>query len=211
MAWNKVGNIGASVNALYPAKVDTAATGGDTGTAVGDMADASGANAIAIGHGAVASAENAVAFGTTNSTANSIDAGNRRITNVADGTDDTDAMTVKQAAEAFTAYKQLFPYVGLHANNIIAALAGSKTVVSQDIPNVQSGSLVLSAYAFITAARIVGPNTSIAVDKALSSLSAYVDADLNNNKCYIAIENTSNTDMVVTVDTYVWLTIYTGQ
>lgn len=96
MGWNKVGNIGAGVNALYPTKVNTAATGSATGVAIGNMANASGENAIALGTGAVASAEGAVAFGTTNATANTIDIANRRITNCGEGTDDNDAVNLQQ-------------------------------------------------------------------------------------------------------------------
>jgi autotransporter adhesin len=61
-------------------------------TAVGEGAQATGENSVAIGHGSVASDANTVSFGS---------AGNeRRITNVAVGTADTDVANVGQMREA---------------------------------------------------------------------------------------------------------------
>lgn len=93
MPWTKVGSLGADVNAVHPAKVETAASGSDTGVAVGNGAAASGKNSIAVGTGAVASAEGAVALGSTNARENSVDVGNRPIYSLGEGASANCAMT----------------------------------------------------------------------------------------------------------------------
>lgn len=79
-----------------------ATASGDPTTAVGAMATASGNNSVALGAGALASGQNSVALGagsqaTVDNTVSVGSAGNeRRITNVAAGTNWTDAVNVGQ-------------------------------------------------------------------------------------------------------------------
>ncbi|WP_409410328.1 YadA-like family protein [Burkholderia cenocepacia] len=67
---------------------------GSKSTAIGEGANASGSNAVALGAGSVASEANTVSFG------NGTDDGNRRITNIRDGINETDAATKGQLDRA---------------------------------------------------------------------------------------------------------------
>lgn len=76
----------------------------DNAIALGASAIANEANAVALGYAAKANAEKAVAIGsgTTNSEANTVAVGSRRITQVADGTVNTDAATYGQLLKTAT-------------------------------------------------------------------------------------------------------------
>ena len=76
----------------------------DNAIALGASAIANEANAVALGNAAKANAEKAVAIGsgTTNSEANTVAVGSRRITQVADGTVNTDAATYGQLLKTAT-------------------------------------------------------------------------------------------------------------
>ncbi len=96
---------------LYTLKGTNAVAIGNSATAVKDNAIAMGTNAIAnevnavaLGYAAKAYAEKAVAIGyaTTNSEANTVAVGSRRITQVADGTVNTDAATYGQLLKTAT-------------------------------------------------------------------------------------------------------------
>ncbi|MCW5115758.1 YadA-like family protein [Burkholderia cenocepacia] len=67
---------------------------GSKSTAIGEGANASGSNAVALGAGSVATEANTVSFG------NGTDDGNRRITNIRDGINETDAATKGQLDRA---------------------------------------------------------------------------------------------------------------
>ncbi|WP_321933347.1 YadA family autotransporter adhesin, partial [Burkholderia cenocepacia] len=67
---------------------------GSKSTAIGEGAKASGSNAVALGAGSVANEANTVSFG------NGTDDGNRRITNIRDGINETDAATKGQLDRA---------------------------------------------------------------------------------------------------------------
>ncbi|MDN7693279.1 YadA-like family protein [Burkholderia cenocepacia] len=67
---------------------------GSKSTAIGEGANASGSNSVAMGAGSVASEANTVSFG------NGTDDGNRRITNIRDGINETDAATKGQLDRA---------------------------------------------------------------------------------------------------------------
>ncbi|SOT42171.1 YadA-like family protein [Burkholderia cenocepacia] len=67
---------------------------GSKSTAIGEGAKASGSNAVALGAGSVATEANTVSFG------NGTDDGNRRITNIRDGINETDAATKGQLDRA---------------------------------------------------------------------------------------------------------------
>ncbi|MDI9652994.1 YadA-like family protein [Burkholderia cenocepacia] len=67
---------------------------GSKSTAIGEGANASGSNAVALGAGSVANEANTVSFG------NGTDDGNRRITNIRDGINETDAATKGQLDRA---------------------------------------------------------------------------------------------------------------
>lgn len=77
---------------------------GANAVAIGNSATAVKDNAIALGASAIANAEKAVAIGsgTTNSEANTVAVGSRRITQVADGTVNTDAATYGQLLKTAT-------------------------------------------------------------------------------------------------------------
>lgn len=76
----------------------------DNAIALGTNAIVNEANAVALGYAAKANAEKAVAIGsgTTNSEANTVAVGSRRITQVADGTVNTDAATYGQLLKTAT-------------------------------------------------------------------------------------------------------------
>ncbi|MDF0503839.1 YadA-like family protein, partial [Burkholderia cenocepacia] len=67
---------------------------GSKSAAIGDGAKASGSNSVALGAGSVATEANTVSFG------NGTDDGNRRITNIRDGINETDAATKGQLDRA---------------------------------------------------------------------------------------------------------------
>ena len=77
---------------------------GTNAVAIGNEATAVSDNAIALGASAIANAEKAVAIGsgTKNSEANTVAVGSRRITQVADGTVNTDAATYGQLLKTAT-------------------------------------------------------------------------------------------------------------
>ena len=176
MAWNKVGNIGASVNGLHPAKVETAATGSTTGVAIGDMADASGENAIAIGTGAVASAANAVAFGTTNNNAYTIDFGDRvginmgspSLTKLKKGT----ALNCDLASQLIQMNYANVPKTTLAAQTVTTVSSSPVTNIaletaSETNPNVLTGApIILDVYGILRDGNIL---TSASVYKPSSS------------------------------------------
>ncbi|WP_412527036.1 YadA-like family protein [Burkholderia lata] len=103
MKYIKVNATGMQANAL-----------GKNSVAIGSMAMASNTDTLAIGSGARASGRNSVAIGINSiaSSANTVSVGDvaatRRIVNVSDGVDETDAVTMKQLTDAMhTANKQL--------------------------------------------------------------------------------------------------------
>ncbi|KWF17329.1 YadA-like family protein [Burkholderia pseudomultivorans] len=67
---------------------------GSQSTAIGDGAKASGSNSVAVGAGSVATEANTVSFG------NGTDDGNRRLTNIKDGINESDAATKGQLDRA---------------------------------------------------------------------------------------------------------------
>ncbi|WP_322080649.1 YadA-like family protein [Burkholderia cenocepacia] len=103
MKYIKVNATGMQANAL-----------GVNSVAIGSQAVASNANTLAIGSGARASGRNSVAIGINSvaSDANTVSVGDtaatRRIVNVSDGVDETDAVTMKQLSDAMhTANKRM--------------------------------------------------------------------------------------------------------
>ena len=74
-----------------------ASAAGNQSTAVGASASATAKNSVAIGYGSVAGEANTVSVGNSNDS----NVGTRRITNVAAGTNDNDAVNVKQINDTF--------------------------------------------------------------------------------------------------------------
>jgi len=105
--------IGAGATALSSVAVGTGAQAiGTNTTALGDNAVASGNLAVAVGNNASATHANSVALGngSTTNAANTVSVGSagaeRRITNVASGSNDTDAVNVMQLNAALSSINQ---------------------------------------------------------------------------------------------------------
>lgn len=103
--------IGTGAVATGSVAVGAAASAGNGGAAFGDGAVATGSNSAALGTNASATAANSVAIGTgsTNTVANTVSfgsAGNeRRLTNVAAGVNQTDAVNVGQLQSAVAGFQ----------------------------------------------------------------------------------------------------------
>ncbi|UJH76242.1 YadA-like family protein (plasmid) [Burkholderia cenocepacia] len=136
---------------------DSAAVGqgavasGDKGTAIGQGSNASASGSVAIGAGSVADQENTVSVGS---------AGNeRKITNVAAGTADTDAVNVGQMNQRFGETNRMIndvaknAYAGVAAAMAMPNLTPSqpgKTVVAVGAANYKSGSAVAAGATYRT-------------------------------------------------------------
>ncbi|CAG9264180.1 conserved hypothetical protein [Burkholderia diffusa] len=150
------------------------AASGDNGTAVGQGSAASGENSTAIGQGSSASGSGSVAIGAgsiadeanTVSFGNGTDDGNRRLVNVADGINASDAATKGQLDRAMESVDQRFgetnrmindvaknAYAGVAAAMAMPNLTPSqpgKTVVAVGAANYKSGSAVAAGATYRT-------------------------------------------------------------
>ncbi|WP_175767005.1 YadA-like family protein [Burkholderia cenocepacia] len=129
-----------------------AAASGENSTALGQGASAAGSGSVAIGQGSVATEANTVSFG--NGTAE----GNRRLVNIADGINASDAATKGQLDRAMESVDQRFndtnraindvaknAYAGIAAAMAMPNMTPSqpgKTVVAVGAANFKSGSAV---------------------------------------------------------------------
>ena len=95
---------------------------GDDSVALGKLANATGKNSVAIGQGSVADADNVVSFGAAGS--------ERRVTNIAAGVNDTDAVNVGQLNAALAAFESFDPS-GLQSQ--LDSLSFSLDSLSKDV------------------------------------------------------------------------------
>jgi len=116
---------------------------GSNGVAVGNTATASGSNSTAVGANAQASANNSVALGagsvaTRDNTVSVGSTGNeRQITNVAAGTQATDAVNVQQLNSAVGGLQQSMNSIARNAYSGVAAAAALAA-----IPDVDAGKTI---------------------------------------------------------------------
>ncbi|MDF3934477.1 YadA-like family protein [Pseudomonas citronellolis] len=115
-----VGNGASATGSSSVAMGDGASASGERSSAIGAGADAQAANSVALGADSVADRDNSVSVGS---------AGNeRQITNVAAGTDDTDAVNVSQLRDQ-----------GTTINNNISNVDNRVTQATTDITKLQNG------------------------------------------------------------------------
>ncbi|MFW2271910.1 YadA family autotransporter adhesin [Burkholderia orbicola] len=136
------------------------AASGENSTAIGQGSSASGSGSVAIGAGSIADEANTVSFG------NGTEEGNRRIVNIADGVNASDAATKGQLDRAMESVDQRFgetnrmindvaknAYAGVAAAMAMPNLTPSqpgKTVVAVGAANYKSGSAVAAGATYRT-------------------------------------------------------------
>ncbi|MBC3252466.1 YadA-like family protein, partial [Serratia fonticola] len=133
-----------------------ASASGENSMAVGTGAQSSGLNAVALGSGASATAQNAIALGTNsladrdNTVSVGVVGGERQITNVAAGTQGTDAVNVNQlnsgisSANQYTdsRFNSLKSMVDDNKDKMSAGIAGAMAMASLTQPYTPGASMV---------------------------------------------------------------------
>ncbi|WP_455551181.1 YadA-like family protein [Klebsiella indica] len=129
---------------------------GSNSMAVGTKASASGANSVALGNGSSATAKNSVALGVNsvasreNTVSMGYSGGERQITNVAAGTENTDAVNVGQLKQGVSEsvnytnkqFNQLKNMVNDQKNKLSAGIAGAMAMSSLPQPYSPGASMV---------------------------------------------------------------------
>ncbi|MBZ7365451.1 cell surface protein, partial [Klebsiella grimontii] len=129
---------------------------GSNSMAVGTKASASGANSVALGNGSSATAKNSVALGANsvanreNSVSMGYSGGERQVTNVAAGTENTDAVNVGQLKQGVSEsvnytnkqFNQLKNMVNDQKDKLSAGIAGAMAMSSLPQPYSPGASMV---------------------------------------------------------------------
>lgn len=202
---------GAEATSQYSTAIGSgASSSGDDALAIGGGSDASGTNSIAFGSDAIAKGANSVAIGNKSvaDEDNTVAFGNRRLTHVADGTADTDAVNVGQMRTAINkglsvdnlsadnkeSYKKLVKQTISLAdadNTRITPVVDSEGNVTYKVHAVVDGHVVDGNTGIVDGGTVYEFVTSTTADKNLSNLT---DAGLNVIRKTAANATTVTTD-----------------
>ncbi|MCY1345847.1 Coiled stalk of trimeric autotransporter adhesin [compost metagenome] len=126
-----VGNQASASGSSSAALGNQASASGNASTAIGSQASASADNAVALGAGSVADRANSVSVGSTGH--------ERQITNVADGTEKTDAVNKGQLDSVAQNAKQYTDDTVTALNGDVQAMDGRVTATEQNVGQLNEG------------------------------------------------------------------------